>query len=472
MEKTYFTKELTKNLCELSFEDIPEHVIDQVKKLTLHVIGVSIASYPTEQCKSSIKLAQSRGGVPEATVWCSDGKKVPIENVSFANGTMTDILDWEDCSWIGHPSPSVLPVCLAFAERDQSNGKRFITNMVAALEGYTRAGMAMQPTRDYVNDGFRFPLLSVSILASSIAAAKGLGLDKDVDKFEQVFGAALYHMQVPTNKHAHNGNMSDIWHYAQGIASRNGVLAALMTEEGFENCYAALDDWDGMWKMISDQHHTEWYTKDWKKAWYTNEIVMKHWPVNIWIEAPVDAMANLRTAHNFKMKDVKAVRVSPPANILIADYAASERGIVDAMFNIAYCCTAYLMKPDEPGYAWFTPEMRNSEELIEFSKKFTYPGEYVITYDHFVNFMGTGEFPEVTVEVEMNDGKIYKEKLRYPKGHPRNNFSLEECCDDFRMCCKPFMSDERIERFIEAILDLEHVEDMRPIAELLAFNEK
>lgn len=469
MEKTFFTEELTNLLCDLKYEDIPADVIEQVKKLTLHVIGVSIASYPTDQCKNSIKLVKGRGGVPEATIWCSDGTKVPIENACFANGTMTDILDWEDCSWIGHPTPCTIPVCLAFAERDQSSGKEYITNMVTALEGYTRAGMAMQPTRDYVNDGFRFPLLSVSVLASSIAAAKCMHLDNEPKKFEQVFGAATYHMQVPSNKHSHIENMSDIWHYAQGIASRNGVLAAQITEAGFENCYAALDDWDGLWKMISDRHRTEWYTKDWKKAWYTNEIVMKHWPINIWVEAPVDGMANLYRKYNFGMKDVKAVRVSPPANILVANYAASARGLVDAMFNIAYCCTAYLMKPNNPGYEWFTHEMRNSEELIEFTKKFSYPGEFVITYDHFVKFMGTGEFPEVTVEVEMNDGDIFKETLRYPKGHPRNNFNLEECCNTFRMCCKPFMSEEKIEKLINTVLNLENVDNMRPFAEMLAF---
>jgi 2-methylcitrate dehydratase PrpD len=469
MEKSY-TAQLSELLCDLKYEDIPASVVEQVKKLTLHVVGISIASALTEQCQRSILLAQKRGGVEEATVWCSDGKKVPIENACFANGTMTDILDWEDCSWIGHPSPCTIPVALGFAERDQKSGKEYILNLVTAIEGYTRAGMAMQPTREYVNDGFRFPLLSVSILASTIAAAKAMGFDKDYKKFEQIFGAASYHMQVPTNKHAHINNMSDIWHYAQGIASRNGVEAAMITDAGFENCYAALDDWNGLWKMISDRNRTEWYTKNWKKDWYTNEIVIKHWPVNIWVEAPVDGLAELYNKHKFKMEDVKAIRVSPPANILVADYAKSARGMIDAMFNIAYCCTAYLMKPNDPGLSWFTDEMRNCEELIAFTKKFSYPGEFVITYDHFVNFMGSGEFPEVTVEVELNNGTLYKEVLRYPKGHPRNNFTLIECIDNFKKFTKPYLSQEKADKFIDAIVNLEKVENMRPVAELLAFN--
>jgi 2-methylcitrate dehydratase PrpD len=197
---------------------------------------------------------------------------------------------------------------------------------------------------------------------------------------------------------------------------------------------------------------------------------MKHWPVNIWVEAPVDGLANLYYKHKFTMDDVKAIRVSPPANILVADYAASARGMIDAMFNIAYCCTAFLMKPDDPGLPWFTEEMRNSEELIAFTKKFSYPGEFVITYDHFVNFMGTGEFPEVVVEVELNDGTVYKDVLRYPKGHPRNNFTLQECIDNFKKFTKPFLNKEKADAFVDAIVNLEKVENMRPVAELLAFN--
>ncbi len=468
MEKSY-TKQLTENLCALKFEDIPQDVIDQVKRMTLHIIGVSIASSPTEQNKRSIKLAQFKGGAEEATVWCSDGKKVPIENACFANGTMTDILDQEDCSWIGHPGPCVIPVALGFAERDEKSGRDYILNAVTAYEGYLRAGMAMQPTRDYVNEGFRFPLLSVSILASTICAGKAMGLDKDPKKFEQLFMAASYHMQVATNKHAHNGSQSDIWHYAQGIASRNGVLGAQIVEAGFDNGYNALDDWDGLWRMISDQHRTEWYTKGWKKEWLTNTIVTKRWPVNIWIEAPVDALSELYEAHKFQMKDIKAIRVSPPANILVADYAKGDRGMIDAMFSIAYCCTAYLMKPYQPGFEWFTDEMRNSEELIEFTKKFSYPGDPVITYDHFVKFAGTGEFPEICVEVEMNDGTVYSKKMRYPKGHPFNNYTLDESVEEFRMLTKPYMAPEKIEKFIDAIVNLEKVENMKPVAELLAF---
>ena len=59
----------------------------------------------------------------EATI-VGDGSKVPCAAAAFANGTLADILDWEDCSWTGHPSAGAIPAALAMGELVKASGKR------------------------------------------------------------------------------------------------------------------------------------------------------------------------------------------------------------------------------------------------------------------------------------------------------------------------------------------------------------
>ena len=56
------------------------------------------------------------------------------------------------------------------------------------------------------------------------------------------------------------------------------------------------------------------------------------------------------------------------------------------------------------------------------------------------------------------------EKAQFPKGHPQNNFTLEEEYDHFRNLCSPYMPAEQIERFIQIVDKLEEAPDLHELA--------
>ena len=55
-------------------------------------------------------------------------------------------LDWEDCSWTGHPAAGVIPCAWLAAEEKHKSGKELITAIVAGYEVYQRIAMAVQPS--------------------------------------------------------------------------------------------------------------------------------------------------------------------------------------------------------------------------------------------------------------------------------------------------------------------------------------
>ena len=141
MSKTN-TQILSEFLSSVKYEDIPQSALDQAKKMTLHTVGAAIASRGLDASRKPIELALEVGGREEATIWGSGSAKVSAQEAAFANGTLSDLLDWEDCSWTGHPSASIVPVAFAVAEAEHKSGKDYITAIVAAyVEGLVADGL-------------------------------------------------------------------------------------------------------------------------------------------------------------------------------------------------------------------------------------------------------------------------------------------------------------------------------------------
>lgn len=459
MEKTY-TQIVSEYLAGLKYEDIPQEAIDQAKRLTLHTVGATIGGYPLPLMKRVFDYTQGIGGVEEATIWGSNGKKVPAEEAAYANGTLSDALDWEDCSWTGHPSATAVPAIFAVAEAEGKSGRDYLTALVGSYEVSQRLAMAVQPSREYVVDGRDWGLVSWQILPASCGVVKLLGFD--AKQINQHFGAAEYSTIICANKHSEGSAKSDIYHHAHGFCARNGVAAARVTQVGFDNCYDAFDGVHAYWHLVSDKEDPSWYDKDLGKHWLINETYLKQWPANMWVQIPLVALDQAMKKRDFTIHDIAKFRVTPNLPFICGDYSKSTRTISDAQFSIAYCLGAYLIKR-KMSADWFTEDMLNSEEIFEFATKFEPYGDERSFYDNFEIFKA-GSFPEFTLELYFKDGTSMVEKAQFPKGHPQNNFTLEEEYDHFRNLCSPYMPAEQIERFIQIVDKLEEAPDLHELA--------
>lgn len=456
------TQQLSEFIAGLKYEDIPQEVIDQVKRLTLHTIGVSVASASIPQSHNAIKLAENNGGAEEATIWGGSGKKVPAEAASFANGTQADFLDWEDCSWTGHPSAGAITAAFAVAEAKKKSGKDYITAVVAAYEGYQRIAMAVQPSKDYLKK-HHWGLNSWQTYASTFATTKLYNFN--AEKTNQAIGATLYATPVASNLHSNGQANSDIYHYAHGTAAYAGVFAAKITDLGFDNGKDYLDGDNGYWSMVSDQNAEEWYTKDFGRRWLILDTYIKHWPANMWIQTPLEILDLIYKEHPFTAEEVKSIKLSPFTTLTANDYTKTARKTLDAQFNAPFCLAAYVLNP-VPGGHWFTDDQLERKEVLELAAKITEHGPVVTPSDNFDQFK-QGDFPTMTIDVELKDGTILSRTEAYPKGHPKNNTTLEEEYVLFKNITAPYLGEEQAEAFIEAVKNLENLENLDDAAKNL-----
>ena len=209
-----YTKQLADYAVKLQYQDLPKDVVEQAKMLTLHTLGVALAACPTEQGKNAIALAKEMGGQKKEATILGDGSKVPCAQAAFANGALADILDWEDCSWTGHPSACVIPTALAFGERCGASGKDYITSVVTAYEVYERIAMACQPSENWDHMKKGWGLCCWAIYAAAIPAAKLLKLNKE--KMENLMAIAGTFTPMANNVKLHFA-LSNLYHYIWGM---------------------------------------------------------------------------------------------------------------------------------------------------------------------------------------------------------------------------------------------------------------
>ncbi len=462
MSFDFYTKALSQYTYDIKFEDLPADVIEKVKVMTMHTLAASLASIPLPQAQVTIDKAEAKGGIPEATVWGGKCTKIPMDEAAFANGTLADILDWEDCSWAGHPSAGAIPAAFAVTEALGKSGKDYITAVVAGMEVYIRAAMAMQPSEEFQKSGRGWGLVSWQIISACIPAAKLMGFD--VPKIQQALGAAYHQTLMTVNKHAFGKGKCDVYHYVHGFNARNGVNAAQWADWGFYNGYDALDGNAGMWHQLSDCNVEEWYTKELGETYFLHWVLQKPWPANIWIQSPLDALDYLYRTEKFTAGDVKQIRVSPIYDMFFAKYEESTRGPLDAQFSIPYCFTAYLFD-QTPSAKWFSKEARNSAEIVEYSKRIVGFKNKTTAPQSFVEFRNRS-FPEVTVEIDLADGRTISHTMRYCKGHPLNPYTMEEECAHFRQAVAPILPAKQIEAIIDEICKLDELENLNTLAAL------
>jgi len=460
-----YTEILSGYAADLRYEDLPADVVAQAKQLTLHVLGVSLAALPMDQATKVTAMVQSKGGAPEATVWGSNGIRVPADEAALANGTLADLLDWEDCSWTGHPSAGAVPVAFAMAEKLNSSGTDYITSVVAAFEVYQRIAMAVQPTRERWGSGKGWGLVSWQVFAPVIAAAKLIGLD--TNGIVKALGAAYYQAIITAGKHTGGAGVgaSDIYHYAHGFCNRNGICAAQMAELGFDGMTDSLDGPNGLWAQVSDQVDWSWHDRGLGTRYLIMETLYKHWPANMWVQGPLDALDALCHEHDIGPDQVDRIVVSPTIPMIMENSIGRYDGVLDAQFHLHYCFAAYLLDR-EPGQHWFDAGHRSDPAIRRLADRVTSSGESLTPFEAFEIFW-TGSFPLVNVTITLDDGRTLSHGLRYPKGHPRNPFTWHETENLFRHTVRDALDRTATDHIIGLVEQLDGQRDLHELASLL-----
>jgi 2-methylcitrate dehydratase PrpD len=195
-------------------------------------------------------------------------------DATLVNGTASHALDYDDVSAVmgGHHSAPVTAPVFALGEQLHVSGRRAVTAYVVGVE--TEIRLARAVNFHHYDKGWH-PTATLGTFGAAAAACHLLGLD--VDRTTRALALAA---SFSSGVKANFGTMTKPLHV--GHVARNGLLAALLAQRGFESNPAALEHEQGWFNVFNGAEHSrpERMLEDWGAPWEieTTDKGLKQFP--------------------------------------------------------------------------------------------------------------------------------------------------------------------------------------------------
>ena len=447
------------------YPDLPAKVVMSVKMATLDQLGAIIAGCSAPGCDEIVQLVSDWGGKPESTI-IRQKIKVPSFWASLANGVMGHSMDYDDTfehaqGAAMHPGVSVIPACLAVAERKGGvSGQEFITAVAVGIDVICRLAIACTLT------------LSERILAypsifgyfgAAIGAGKIIGLGK-VD-LTNALGIA-YSQAAGNAQCVYDGALTK--RIQPGFSASSGVLSALFAANGITGSADTFEGQAGFYNLyLRGKYDRTPAIADLGKRFYATEISFKPYPCCRYTHSSIDATLQLVSDTDILAADVEKVTVlvSPSQSSVYWPLEAKQNPstIVDAQFSIPYTVATAICRR-RVTVADFTEDSIKHREVLSLAQKITPRVD-----EELVHQMG---YRPGLIEITLKNGSVIdSERVEFAKGHPKNPLKMSEIEDKFRDCArhsaKP-LPNSKTSDLIRLINRLEEVADVSEIADLLA----
>ena len=451
----------------LKFEDLPEEVINEVKRYMYDSIGCALGGYHTKDVNIIRDIYMEMGGKGEATV-LGFGDKLPVVNATFINSLMVRALDFNDIYWKDDPShPSdIIPAAWAVGELVNANMKDVFVAIVLAYEFEQRLCLFAKPgVRER-----KWHHATLTQFVSPIVAGKLLGLS--VDQMVHAIGISGCHNHTigcPTA-----GKLTMMKNTVDPMAVQSGVFAALMAQKGYSGTELVFEGKEGFmdafigWNAKDEtEKPTDMEGRDGVSSWSWDidalvgglgesykimECGMKAFPTEALTHTHLSCLLNAMIGNNLEYSDIKEVKVTcfAQAYDILFDptkYRPESRETAD--HSLPYCMAAAMVDKKITTES-FSDEKLNDPRIYEVIDKIK--GEPSQEFEK----MFPAKQPS-RVMVTTNDGRTFEEYLEYPKGDPREPMTMDDLENKFNSLVGDKFTDDAKKQLKASIFNCEEM---------------
>jgi 2-methylcitrate dehydratase PrpD len=223
---------------ELRFGALSDEVRHYARRHLLDTVGVMIAGAGGEvatRAEAMLAAVRPSGRIPVP----GRGRRADLIDATFLGGTAAHGIELDDGFRQGsvHPGCVVVPAVIALGYERRISGAKLIEALVAGYEAEIAIGRACHP--DLRQRGFH-PAAAVGVFGAVMAAGKLRGLPHD-----QLANALGIAASSAAGLFAFVNGGADIKRLHAGHASREGLQAALLAEQGVEGPPGVLEAHDG-----------------------------------------------------------------------------------------------------------------------------------------------------------------------------------------------------------------------------------
>jgi 2-methylcitrate dehydratase PrpD len=449
---------LVSHVVDTTFEDLPPEVVSVTKKSVIDTLAAIFAGSSVGGCLLLADYIRDWKGRQESTIAVL-GDKAPCSLAAQANGAMARALEIDDVldAFPLHPSGSIIPACLAVAERQSDiTGRDFIA--AAALGHDLAIRMALSTRLSPIISG-RYNLFEVFAFAAS--AGKLMSLTKD--QLLHAMGIA-YGQMVGDGQAAEDGAMTS--YIQQGTRAKSAIESVLMAQRGITGTRNVLQGQRGFFKAYEPEPNIDVLLSGLGTTFRGLDLCVKLYSSCRLTHEAIEAAQALRE-QGLKPDQIDRVtaRVSEQCYSLVCqplEQKQNPKTHVEAQFSLPFTTAAAFVKGDV-FIDEVSGEALHNGQILELARRVS-----PIMDSRCQTGTSVGA---LIMEVRTRSGETLVKQIDYPRGNPSNPATMEDCIRKFRKCtgysARPF-TEKQIDKIIGLVSKLEEVEDLRLLTELLA----
>ncbi len=452
------TQVLAEFLAELTYDDIPQDVLEAAKVLILDLIGCSLGAAEMTEGRVAKDVAKTMLGAPEALV-LGLGIRSSAAHAAYLNGLTSHVIELDDThrESITHVGAAVIPAALAVAERDGASGKQLLAAVVAGYEACLRVANAVQPSL------WRRGYLSMGACGSFGAAASAAHLrGLDVEKMRWALGLAGTQTGGLNASIYGEGDMGK--RLVPAAAAQNGVISAIFAEKGLTGPANILEQDKGFCKSFSDVYNLDRITDDLGTVWETAKTSIKPYSCCRYNHAAIDGLLSIMQDESIDADDIETITVRT-YDIAVTNrpHRTNPKTPFDAKMSIPYtlAIVAHLGNADEASF---------NDETIARTDFQAFAGRVKVEADPEMSAVFPREWPAETI-VLLKDGRTLTRYVPFPKGEPEAPMSREELERKFKSLAAVVLSEAAQDKVIDVIWNLDKHDSLDPLIEALTVAE-
>jgi len=439
-------EKLSQYMAEARSRALPDNVVHETKHHILDTIAAMVSGSELPPGRLAIDFTRGYGGEKIATVVASRILCGPIE-AALANGQLAHSDETDDDFTTGgaHPGCAVVPAALAAGEQFGISGIHF---MRAVALGYDIAMRAMKT----VGPGMKETHPLVGTMGATAAAGCAASLTAQqmrwlLDYAAQQAGAGIGSWRRDTD-HVEKAFVFG------GMGARNGVNAALVVHSGWTGVNDVLSGPNNFVESYSPKADPAEMIEQLGERYGVVQTTIKKWTTGGPIQAPLDALENLRKRQPFQADQVKQVVVRAATS---AAYTVNNRDMPDICLQ-HLVAVMLIDKTVSFRAAHDKARMQDPSILRERAKVQLTPDEAL---EKLIPVR------VAVVEVTLTDGTLLSERVEHVRGTPENPMTRDEVVAKARELMTPVLGNTTCSSLIDRVIALDGVKDVRELRPLL-----
>jgi len=451
-------EELARHIVKTDFGVFDREVIEQAKNRLIDIVGCTIGGANAGGCAELRELINEWGGKKEATILIQGGQ-VPAHNAAFINSIMARSYDFgvltpyigEKPVW-AHIAETNVPTAVTMAEYKQAGGKEMLTAMILGDDLTTRISAA---STQAISRGWDTPG-TVDKFGAVAIAGKLMGLNEY--QIIQAFGVVLNQLAgsfQPIQDGAHSFKL------AQGLAARDGIVAAELAGKGWTGAKDPLLGRYGYFALYCQKHDPEYLTRDLGQKFY-GDCTFKPYPSCRFVHSSIDCALELVQNHQINPEDIAGVTIDVAMmhydSPLNQPFEFKEFPQGHATFSLRYNVANVLVRKCNK-LEHLTASSIGNPEVGNLARKVT-----------ITDKMPPDKIEASRVTVNMKDGQIFSAYVDCAKGNPLlKPLSKKEIEGKFRdnAAFSKTISRDNAEKVLEMLNNIEKIDNVNKLVKLL-----